>query len=159
MAALAACSTYERAVDALGEPAPVVPKIDLTNAAWRKLSPAQPDSNPVRVAIVARDEKIGATRVVIKAPPNFTLPTYWLNARGTYQVLKGTFVFETLDTDGKPEKLTQRPGAFALLTPNLIQRAETKAGDEGLLYVTVYGEWAPSFAEGTFTAPVLRAGY
>ncbi len=157
----AGCSTYESAVGTLipEAPAPRIPQIDLTNARWQKLSPAQPDSNPVRVAIVARDEKIGATRVVIKAPPNFTLPTYWLSARGTYQVLKGTFVFESLDADGKPGKLTQGPGAFALLSPNLIQRAETLGGDEGLLYITVYGDWAPSFAEGAFAQPTLRAGY
>ena len=148
----AACSTVE-------PPAPKIPRVDLTNAQWQKLSKAQPDANPLRVAIVARDEKIGATRAVIKVPPSFALPPYWFAVRATYTVLKGTFVFEELDSDGKPKKLTQGPGSFAIVPPNLIQRAETAPGEEALLYVTVYGEWAPSFADGAFSQPVLRAGY
>ena len=168
---LAACSTYETAVDSIGstvetidealttpKPPPDIPQVDLTNATWRKLSPDQPDSNPVRVAVVARDEKIGATRVVMRVPPSFPLPPYWLNAQGTYTVLKGTFVFEGLDADGRPEKTAQGPGAFAIVPPNLIQRATTRPGEEGLLYITVYGDWAPSFAEGAFVQPTLRAG-
>jgi hypothetical protein len=175
---LAACSTYERTVDSLGstvdtigttvgaigetfkatKPAPVIPQVDLSKAEWRKLSPDQPDSNPVRVAVVARDDKIGAVRVVLKVPPSFPFPPFWLNAQGTYTVLKGAFVFEGLDADGKPERLTKGPGSFAHVPPNLIQRGATQAGDEGLLYITVYGEWAPSFAEGAFAQPTLRAG-
>jgi hypothetical protein len=164
VASLAACSTYESTVETIDDaltapkPAPKIPSVDLTNVVWRKLSPDQPDSNPLRVAIVARDEKIGATRVVLKVPPSFPLPPYWLNAQGTYQVLKGTFVFDGLDADGRPQKLIQGPGAFALVPPNLIQRGTTKPGEEGLLYITVYGEWAPSFAEGAFVQPTLRAG-
>jgi hypothetical protein len=81
-----------------------------------------------------------------------------LTAEGTYTVLKGTFVFETLDARGRPGQLTQAPGTFARVPANLIQRAATKAGDEGLLYITVYGEWSPKFAEGAWAAPALRAG-
>ena len=165
LAMLPACSTYQIAATSLSQvgdvftpPAPSTPKIDLSAAKWQKLSPAQPDANPLRVAIVARDAEIGATRVVVKAPPSFALPAYWLNAQGTYTVLKGTFEFETVGADGQPQKLIQAPGAFALVPPNLIQRAATKAGDEGLLYITVYGEWAPSFAEGAWAMPSLRAG-
>lgn len=160
--ALSACATYEATLGALGDtlaaPNQTVPEIDLTGARWQKLAPEQPDANPLRVAIVARDEKIGATRVVLKAPPAFTLPPYWLTAEGTYTVVKGTFVFETVDADGRPRKLTQAPGAFARVPPLLIQRAATKAGEEGLLYITVYGDWAPKFAEGAWAAPSLRAG-
>jgi hypothetical protein len=163
---LAACSTYERTVGALGDtvdavgqtlaaPKQPVPNVDLTNAQWRKLSPDQPDANPIRAAIVARDDKVGATRVVLKVPPSFELPPYWLTSQGTYTVLKGTFVFDTLDSDGRPRKLTQVPGDFAIVPPNLIQRATTKAGDEGLLYITVYGDWAPKFADGAW-GPALR---
>jgi len=160
--ALAACETYEATVDAVGEtfaaPKQTVPAIDLSNATWQKLAPEQPDANPIRVAVVARDEKIGATRVVLKVPPSFPLPPYWLTSQGTYTVLKGTFVFDTVDSDGRPAKLTQAPGAFAIVPPNFIQRAATKAGDEGLLYITVYGDWAPRFAEGAWAGPRLRAG-
>ena len=165
LAPLSACSAYRIAAtsisdvgDAFTAPAPSTPKVDLSTATWQKLSPAQPDANPLRVAIVARDDKIGATRVVVKAPPSFTLPAYWFNAQGTYTVLKGTFVFDILNADGKPEKLTQAPGAFALVPANLIQRVATKAGDEGLLYITIYGDWAPNFAEDAWGMPTLRAG-
>ena len=160
--ALTACSTYQDTVSALDDtfqakPA-AIPKIDLTNARWQKLAPDQPDSNPVRVALVARDEKIGATRVVLKVPPSFPLPPFWLTTRGTYSVLQGTFVFDGVDADGKPDKLTQGPGSFAIVPPNLIQRGATAAGAEGLLYITVYGDWAPAFAEGAWAQPNLRAG-
>ena len=147
----AACSTFQT-------PAPSIPQVDLTNAKWQKLAPEQPDSNPLRVAIVARDDKIGATRVVLKVPASFTVPPYWLTARGTYTVLKGTFVFEGVDSRGRPESLIQGPGAFAIVPPNLIQNVATKPGDEGLLYITVYGDWAPGFAQGAFKQPLLRAG-
>ena len=155
LALLGACSTLG---DAFKAPAQAVPNVDLSKAKWQKLSPVQPDANPLRVALIIRDEKIGATRVVLKAPPGFTLPAYWLTARGTYTVLKGTFVFETLDANGRPNQVTQKPGAFARVPANLIQRAATKAGEEGLLYITVYGEWSPKFAEGAWAAPALRAG-
>lgn len=170
--ALAACSIYRATVGALGDTASAVgetfktapkpqpvPKLDLTNATWQKLSPEQPDANPLRAAIVAREEKIGATRVVLKAPPNFILPPYWLTSEGTYTVLKGTFVFDTVDADGRRGKLVQGPGAFARVPPNLIQNVATKADGEALLYITVYGDWAPKFAEGAWGAkPALRAG-
>lgn len=158
VALVSACSSYSIIADAFKAPPQPVPQLDLAKARWQKLSPAQPDANPLRVALVQRDEKIGATRVVLKAPPGFALPAYWLSARGTYTVLKGTFVFETLDADGKPQKLVQAPGAFDLIAPNFIQRVTTKPGDEGLLYITVYGEWAPNFADGAWTMPSLRAG-
>lgn len=166
LTSLSACSAYRMAAATVSEvgdalkppPEQTVPQIDLSNARWQKLSPAQPDANPLRIAIVARDAKVGATRVVLKAPPSFTLPPYWLNAQGTYTVLKGTFVFDTLNAEGKPDKLIQPAGAFALVPANLIQRAATKAGEEGLLYITVYGEWAPGFAEGAWAMPTLRAG-
>ena len=54
--------------------------------------------------------------------------------------------------------MNDAPGSFALVPANLIQRATTKAGDEGLLYITVYGDWAPHFADGAWAMPSLRAG-
>jgi hypothetical protein len=159
--ALAACSTYRATVDAF-KPEPAaqpVPKVDLTNAKWQKLSADQPDANPVRAAIVAREDKIGATRVVLKAPQNFTLPPYWLTNDGTYTVLKGTFVFDTVDADGRRGKLVQGPGAFARVPANLIQNVATQADGEALLYITVYGDWSPKFAEGAWgQKPALRRG-
>jgi hypothetical protein len=151
--ALAACATLNAPPKQ-----PQLPKVDLTGAKWQKLSPAQPETNPVRVAIVARDEKIGLTRVVIKAPANFTLPPYWLAAPGNYTVLKGTFVFRGHDAYGSQITKVQKPGAFAEVHANLIQDASTAPGEEGLLYITVYGDWQPNFAQGAFRGPRLRAG-
>lgn len=151
---LAACSAFQ----AKPTPQPV-PKVDLANAKWQKLSVDQPDTNPVRAAIVAREDKIGATRVVLKAPPNYTLPPYWLTSEGTYTVLKGTFVFDTVDADGRRGKLEQGPGAFARVPANLIQNVATKGDGEALLYITVYGDWAPKFAERVWGAKLqLRRG-
>lgn len=174
LAALTGCSTYRATVDGLGKtvdavgetfkPAPKtepVPNVDLSRAEWRKLSPKQPDANPLRAAIVAHDDKIGLTRVVLKAPAGFKLPPYWFTIDGTYTVLKGTFVFDTIDADGDPGKLVQTKGAFSRITPHQILNASTKGGEEGQLYITVYGDWAPQFAEtawGPQTTPQLRAG-
>jgi hypothetical protein len=145
----AACSTFDT-------PKPTLPQVDLTNAKWQKLSPKQPDSNPLRAAIVERNEKIGATRVVLKVPPGFTVPPYWLTAQGTYTVLKGTFVFKGHDGYGSQTVNVQGPGAFAITPPNLIQDIQTKPGEEGLLYITVYGDWSPNFLKGAFSGPELR---
>ena len=170
--ALAGCSTYHATVASLGKTVDAVgdtlaappaeqpvPAVDLTNARWQKLSPEQPDTNPIRAAVVARDDKVGATRVVMKVPAAMSIPPYWFGTDGTYTVLKGTFVFETVDADGHPQKLMQSKGAFARVPSNLIQHASTRAGEEGLLYITVYGDWAPKFAEGAWgPKPQLRAG-
>lgn len=158
----AACSTYETTVavidDTFEPPQAPVPQVDLTNAKWLRLTTLQPESNPIRVAIVARDEKIGATRAVLKVPPDTTVPPFWFTTRGTYTVLKGTFVFDGIDSRGRAEKISQRPGAFAILPPSLIQRSATTPGEEGLLYLTIYGDWAPQFVEGAWGEPTLRAG-
>lgn len=157
----AACSTYEATVAAIDKqfepgmpvaaaPQRNIPKVDLTNVKWYKLAADQPTANPLRVAIVDRDKRVGAMRAVIKAPGNFKLPPYWFAVAGHYTVLKGSFVFDTVDADGDPQKLTQGPGSFAQFPPNLIQRATTGPGEEALLYITVYGDWAPVFAEGAW---------
>jgi hypothetical protein len=163
--ALSACSTYQATVAAIDKtatnaftaPAPKTPTIDLTNANWQRLTPDQPETNPLRVAIVERNDKIGATRVVLKAPAAFTLPPYWLTAPGNYTVLKGTFVFDTLTAGGKRTELVQTPGTFAEVPKNLIIKSVTRPGTEALLYITVYGEWAPQVAEGAWTQQTARA--
>jgi hypothetical protein len=161
---LSACSTYQAtvaAIDKAGEtfktPEPKIPVIDLTNASWQKLTPDQPESNPIRVAIVERNDKIGATRVVLKAPAASALPPYWLTAPGNYTVLKGTFVFDTLTADGKRAQLVQTPGTFAEIPKNFIMHGVTRPGTEALLYITVYGEWAPKVAEGAWTHQTAHA--
>jgi hypothetical protein len=163
--ALGACSTYQATVDAIDKttkdaftaPQPKAPSVDLTNAQWQKLTPDQPETNPIRVAIVERNEKIGATRVVLKAPAAFTLPPYWLTAPGNYTVLKGTFVFEALTANGKRTHQVQPPGTFAEIPKNFIIQTMTRPGTEALLYITVYGEWSPKVAEGAWTQQTARA--
>ena len=155
-----ACSTLQGTVAVLDKtfeaPPQPIPKVDLTNAKWQKLSPLQPDSNPLRAAVIEHNEKIGATRVVLKVPPSFSLPDYWLTADFNYTVLKGTFEFKGHDAYGSQTRTLQGPGAFALVPANLIQRVSTKGTEEGLLYITVYGDWAPNSAQGAFAAPGLR---
>lgn len=153
---LSACSTYQSTVTALDAPKQKIPQVDLSNAAWQKLTPDQPTSNPLRVTIVERNAKFGITRAVIKAPAAFTLPPMWLTVDGNYTVLKGTFIFDSVTATGKQEKLTQGPGAFAAVPPNYILQATTRPGTEALLYVTVYGEWAPKVADGAWTHQTAR---
>jgi hypothetical protein len=160
--ALGACSTYRATVDAIDKTLDTtteafataqqqkVPEVDLSNAQWQKLTANQPESNPLRVAIIERNEKFGITRAVIKAPPAFTLPPYWLTANGNYTVLKGTFVFDTVTADGKHKDLVQPPGAFAEIPRNLIIQSMTRPGPEALLQITVYGEWSPKVADGAW---------
>ncbi len=163
--ALGGCSTYQATVTAIDKttthafatPPKKVPAVDLTNANWQMLTPDQPESNPLRVAIVERDDKIGATRVVLKAPAAFRLPPYWLTTQGNYTVLKGTFVFDALTASGKRTELVQTPGTFAEIPMNYILAGITRPGTEALLYITVYGEWSPKVAEGTWTHQTARA--
>jgi hypothetical protein len=159
--ALGGCSTYQATMsatkDAFTNAPPKVPSVDLTNANWQKLTPDQPESNPLRVAVVERDDKIGATRVVLKAPAAFKLPPYWLTTQGNYTVLKGTFVFDALTASGKRTELVQTPGTFAEIPMNYILQGITRPGTEALLYITVYGEWSPKVAEGTWTHQTARA--
>jgi hypothetical protein len=155
--ALGACSTYKATVATLEPPKQKIPRVDLSNAAWQKLSPEQPDANPLRVAIVERDTNSGITRAVIKAPAAFTLPPMWLTVDGNYTVLKGTFVFDSVTATGKREKLVHGPGAFAEVPPQYILQATTRPGTEALLYVTVYGDWSPKVADGAWTHQTARS--
>jgi hypothetical protein len=157
---VSACSTYfglpsngDLPIERRSSPTPTV---DLSGVKWLRLVREQPVSHPVRMAVITRDEKIGATRVVLKIPANFTMPPFWLTNQGTYTVLQGTFVFEGVDARGAPLPLTQKPGDFNTIPANLIQKASTKDGDEGILYITVYGEWDPKFPAGVWGKPLLR---
>lgn len=150
----AGCSAYLETTQTLGQgferPSKKIPAVDLTNASWQKFSPDQPSSNPLRVAVITRDDKIGLTRVVVKSPPNFSLPPHWFTVEGNYTVLKGAFVFDGIDTKGKPNKFTQRPGDFASIPANFILRPASQGAGEALLYVTVYGDWSPKFPGGAW---------
>lgn len=143
----AGCSAFLESAQTLGQgferPSKKVPVVDLTNASWQKFSPDQPSSNPLRVAVITRDDKIGLTRVVVKAPPNFSLPPHWFTVEGNYTVLKGAFAFDGIDAKGKPSKFTQHPGDFASIPANFILRPASQSAGEALLYVTVYGDWSP----------------
>jgi hypothetical protein len=157
---ISACSTYLNPFPNEGQeierPSNKVPQVDLTNAAWQKFSPDQPAGNPLRIAVVARDEKIGLTRVVIKAPPNFKLPAHWFAVDGNYTVLKGTFAFDAIDAKGKPSKLTHQPGDFVTIPANYILRPTSQGPGEALLYVTVYGDWAPKLPGGVWGKSVAE---
>lgn len=157
LCALGACSTIEATVGAVEQPRAKGPAIDLSNADWQKLTPDQPPSNPLRVAIVERNEKIGATRVVLKVPAAFTMPPYWLTTSGNYTVLKGTFVFDAMTADGKRTANVQPPGSFAEIPQNYILKGVTRPGTEALLLITIYGEWAPKVADGAWTHQTARA--
>lgn len=150
----AGCSAYLETAQAVGQgferPSKKIPVVDLTNASWQKFSPDQPSTNPLRIAVITRDDKIGLTRVVVKAPPNFSLPPHWFSVEGNYTVLKGAFAFDGIDTKGKPDKLTQHPGDFTSVPANYILRAATQGPGEALLYITVYGDWSPKLPGGAW---------
>ena len=138
------------------QPSKPVPSVDLSNAKWQKFSSGQPNDNPLRIAIVAKDTTIGATRVAIKAPGNFALPTHWFTVQGSYTVLKGTFVFDGVDAQGHLSRTRYYPGDFATLPANYILRISTEGSDEAILYLTLYGDWAPQLQPNPWNKPVLR---
>ena len=150
----AGCSAYLEATQTVGQgferPSKKVPVVDLTNASWQKFSPDQPSTNPLRIAVITRDDKIGLTRVVVKAPPNFSLPPHWFTIEGNYTVLKGAFAFDGIDAKGKPNKFTQHPGDFASIPANFILRTASQGAGDALLYVTVYGDWSPKLPDGAW---------
>lgn len=150
----AGCSAYLEATQTVGQgferPSKKVPVVDLTNASWQKFSPDQPSTNPLRIAVITRDDKIGLTRVVVKVPPNFSLPAHWFTVEGNYTVLKGAFAFDGIDAKGKPNKFTQHPGDFASIPANFILRTASQGAGDALLYVTVYGDWSPKLPGGAW---------
>lgn len=138
------------------QPSKLVPSIDLSTAKWQKFSTSQPNDNPLRVAIVAKDNAIGATRVAIRAPGNFALPTHWFTVQGSYTVLKGTFVFDGVDAQGHLSRTRCHPGDFATLPANYILRISTEGAEEAILYLTLYGDWAPQLQPNPWNKPILR---
>jgi hypothetical protein len=139
-----------------GQPSKMVPSIDLTNAKWQKFSASQPNDNPLRIAIVAKDTVVGATRIAIKAPANFALPTHWFTVQGSYTVLKGTFVFDGVDSKGHLSRTRYYPGDFATLPANYILRMSTEGTEDAILYLTLYGDWAPQLQPNPWNKPALR---
>jgi hypothetical protein len=139
-----------------GQPSKMVPSIDLSNVKWQKFSSSQPNDNPLRIAIVAKDMVVGATRIAIKAPGNFALPTHWFTVQGSYTVLKGTFVFDGVDAQGHLSRTRYYPGDFATLPANYILRMSTEGTEDAILYLTLYGDWAPQLQPNPWNKPVLR---
>lgn len=160
---ISACSTYFSSAPGVSQkteqPSIQIPSVDLTSAKWQKFSASQPNDNPLRIAIIERETKIGATRVVIKAPPNSTIPPHWFNVQGSFTVLKGTFVFDGVDANGRPERTRRHPGDFATLPASYIVRMSTEGTDEGLLYLTLYGEWSPQLQANPWGKPLLRGAH
>lgn len=133
-----------------------IPKVDLSQARWQKLVPTQPEQNPVRIAILEKDEKIGATRIALKSPPNMTIPPHWFAVQGSCTILQGTFVIDGVDSKGRPERVRKRPGDFVMLPPNYILRLSTEGSADAILYLTLYGEWSPQFQANPWGKPSLR---
>ena len=157
---LSACATYLPGISdktqKLEPDSGRIPKVDLSQARWQKLVPTQPDQNPLRMAILQTDEKIGATRIALKAPPNMTIPPHWFAVQGSCTILKGTFVFDGVDARGRPERIRKRPGDFVTLPPNYILRLSTEGATDAILYLTLYGEWSPQFQSNPWGKPSLR---
>lgn len=160
MLCVQACSTLEDFGKVDGQknepPSKPIPSVDLTNAKWQKFSASQPNENPLRIAILAKDTKVGATRIAIKAPGNFALPTTWFTVQGSYTVLSGTFVFDGLDAKGRLDRVRYYPGDFATLPANYILRISTEGTGEAVLYMTLYGDWAPQLPTNPWNKPALR---
>lgn len=148
--ALSACSTVGSAVDATINGAgrmlsstPAVapaPPVDLDKLTWQAL----PQSKAVEVAILGSDEKTGATRVAVKVAANQAVPPFFHDVMETHTVVKGSFVFDGIDSAGRPSKIVQGPGKFASVPARMIQRVRAQ-GSESVMLVTVYGPWAPNF--------------
>ena len=163
---LAACSAVDRTILATENGTSRIfstssesaspPNIDLQSLNWQKLAPDQPDDQ-TRVAIVDSDAKTGATRVALKVQPGETLPVYWEEVPQSYTVLNGTFIAEGIDSAGLPQHVEQGPGTLARVPARMIQRLQAKPGAEGIMLVTVYGEWKPNFVGEPQPAETQRA--
>lgn len=158
--ATTACSTFTQSAGTgdqrVERPSNAIPEIDVTNAKWQKLSPGQPDANPVRVAIIEQDNRIGATRVALKATANATIPPHWHNVQGAYTVVQGTFVFDGVNAKGQLERIRKNPGDFATVPSNYILRLSAEGSGEAVLYFTFYGDWSPQFQANPWGKPALR---
>lgn len=158
---LPGCSSFQAATEAIDQtfeqPSKKLPTVDLSSAKWQKFAADQLNDNTLRIAIVAREPSIGATRIAVKIPPGTSIPPHWFAVQGTYTVLTGVLAFEGVDADGKPVKALRQPGDFATIPANLILRISNPATSEALLYLTLYGaEWSPQMNPNAWGKPLLR---
>jgi ethanolamine utilization protein EutQ (cupin superfamily) len=157
---LSSCSTWEgtqsNTIQSSEQRSTKLPSFDVSKADWKKMAPSQPDEIKLRAAVIARESKIGATRVAIKVAPGSAVPPHWYQVKGAYTVLKGTFVFDEVDAEGRPVKTRKRPGDFSSIPANYIIRMAVEGNEEGLLYLTMYGDWAPQFQSNPWNKPTLR---
>ena len=153
-ASLAACSAVEHAIVSTENGASRIftssdrgappPSIDMNALSWRNLNA----TSPTQFALVAEsDPKSGATRVVLKVPAGESVPAFWQDAPGSYTVLSGTFVSETLDSSGLPQHVAQGPGTTTHVPARMIQKLASTAAGEGTMLLTVQGQWKPNFVD------------
>lgn len=163
-AGLVACSSVDHAIISTengasrifagGQAAnPPPPSIDTQTLSWQKLSAA----SAVQFAIVGGTQATpGATRVALKVPAGDAVPLFWQDVPQSYIVLSGTFMVEGVDGSGRPEQVTQTSGASAKVPARMIERVSATSAGEGILLVTVFGEWKPNFVADTAPPPQMQ---
>jgi hypothetical protein len=155
---LAACSSVDHAIIATengasrmfagsaNEPPP--PAIDAKTLSWQKLGA----SSAVQFAMVGgTTTQAGATQVALRVPAGETIPAFWQEVPESYTVVSGTFVVEGIDAKGLPQHTVQGPGASARVPARMIQHVSSTSAGDGMLLLTVFGDWKPNFVDGTPT--------
>ncbi|MBI1212659.1 MAG: hypothetical protein GC190_14435 [Alphaproteobacteria bacterium] len=124
------------------------PPIDMKSLNWKNLNA----TSPTQFALVDADQpSTTASRVVLKVPAGEAVPAFWQDAPGSYTVLSGTFVAETMDRDGRPQHLMQGPGTTVSVPARMIQKFSSTAAGESTMLLTVQGPWQPNFVDGAPT--------
>lgn len=157
-AALSACSAVDHAIISTENGASRIfasapstaapPTVDMNALSWRNLNA----TSPAQFALLAdSDPKSGLSRVVLKVPAGESMPAFWQGAPGTYTVLTGTFVAETVDSEGRPQRLMQGPGTTISVPPRMIQKLSSTAAGESTMLLMVQGQWKPNFVDDLAT--------
>jgi hypothetical protein len=162
---LAACSTVDNAIVATengasrifapdrGAPSPK-PSLDPAALEWRKLSV----SSSVQFAVLSGpNANPGTTAVALKVPAGEAIPAFWQDVPAAYTVMAGTFVVEGIDSLGLPQHSMHATGISARVPARMIQNMRATSAGEGLLLLTVYGEWRPNFVAESRADQTQRA--
>jgi hypothetical protein len=157
-ASLAACSSVDHAIIATengasrifagSSDAPPPPALDAKALSWQKLG----SSSAVQFAMVGgTTAQAGATQVALKVPAGETIPAFWQEVPQSYTVVSGTFVVEGIDAKGLPQHIVQGPGVSARVPARMIQHVSSTSAGDGMLLLTVFGDWRPNFVDGAPT--------
>lgn len=120
---------------------------------WDRIFPEM-GARSSEITVLHVDPTTQATKLMIRVPPNFHIPSHWHTANETHTVLRGTFVVEC-----EGQRTVLEAGSFNYMPSRMVHEAWTTPTEEAVLFITVDVAWDINWVRGTPKPADLEGGY